>query len=73
MMVEVILLDKKGDIVKLENFRPISFLVQLYKLFTRIGRNIEFYQSSEQTGFIVGFDFCDHLQTIRQMIKKSIE
>ncbi|XP_030751605.1 uncharacterized protein LOC115879096 [Sitophilus oryzae] len=42
----IILLDKKGDIADLENYRPISLLNHLYKL-----AKLDFYQPKEQAGF----------------------
>lgn len=73
-----ILLHKKGDITELENYRPISLLNHLYKLFTKIITNrlenkLDFYQPLEQAGFRTGFGTNDHLQAVRALIEKSIE
>lgn len=75
---EIILLHKKGDITKLENYRPISLLQQIYKLFTkvitkRITTKLDFYQPVEQAGFRSGFSTNDHLQVIRSLIEKHTE
>ena len=74
----VILLHKKGDIVELENYRPISLLSHLYKLFTkiitaRLEKKLDFYQPPEQAGFRAKFGTNDHLQSIKTVIEKSIE
>lgn len=74
----VILIHKKGDTAELENYRPISLLSHLYKLFTRIittrlENKLDFYQPIEQAGFRRGFGTNDHLQSIKTLIEKSME
>lgn len=74
----VILLHKKGDMAELDNYRPISLLSHLYKLFTRIitsrlENKLDFYQPVEQAGFRAGFGTNDHLQSIKTIIEKSVE
>lgn len=74
----ITLLHKKGDITKLENYRPISLLSTLYKLFMKIitKRNtnkFDFYQPVEQAAFRSGFSTNDHLQVMRTLIEKCRE
>ena len=69
---------KKGDITKLENYRPKSLLSQLYKLFMkvitkRIDNKLDFYQPIEQAGFRSGFSTNDHLQVMSSLIEKCNE
>ena len=69
---------KKGDPTDLENYRPISLLNHLYKLFTRIitdrlETKLDFYQPKEQAGFRKNFGTNDHLHCIKGIIEKSIE
>ena len=71
----ITLLHKKGDITKLENYRPISLLSTLYKLFMKIiakrnTRKLDFYQPVEQAGFRSGYSTNDHLQVVRTLIEK---
>ena len=52
----ITLLHKTGDITKLENYRPISLLSTLYKIFMKIiakrnTKKLDFYQPVEQAGF----------------------
>lgn len=75
---EIVLIHKKGDNTNLENYRPISLLSHLYKLFTRIITNritakLDSYQPVEQAGFRKGYSTVDHLQTIRTIIEKASE
>ena len=75
---EVIILFKKGDISNIENYRPISLLSQMYKLFTRIIANrltnkLDSYQPVEQAGFRKGYSTVEHLQTLRLLIEKATE
>ena len=74
----IILLHKKGDITNLENYRPISLLSALYKLFMkiiakRLTKKLDFYQPVEQAGFRSGFSTNDRLQVITSLIKKCNE
>jgi len=74
----ITLLHKKGDITKLENYRPISLLSTLYKLFMKIiakrnANKLDFYQPVEQAGFRPGFSTNDHIQVMRTLIEKCNE
>ncbi|XP_073960723.1 uncharacterized protein [Choristoneura fumiferana] len=74
----IILLHKKGDIRKLDNYRPISLLSHMYKLFTRVimnrlSKKLDDNQPREQAGFRSGFGTNDHLQTLKTVIEKCHE
>ena len=61
----IILLHKKGDQKNISNYRPISLLNNIYKLFTkiitnRITRTLDENQPTEQAGFRRGFSTIDH-------------
>lgn len=75
---EVILLHKKGDQSDLKNYRPISLLPSIYKVFTkilarRIAGQLDAAQPKEQGGFRKGFSTLDHIQTIQQIIERHNE
>ena len=74
----VVLLHKKGDIKDLKNYRPISLLPVLYKLFTkiitnRINETLDREQPREQAGFRSGYSTHDHIHTLNQLIEKQSE
>lgn len=78
MEAEVVLIHKKEDIKGLKNYRPISLLSQIHKLFTRVITNrltlrIEYQQSQEQAGFRPGFSTMDHLHTVNNLIERCHE
>lgn len=74
----IILLYKKGDPNDINNYRPISLLSSIYKLFSsiiekRIRKTIENHQPVEQAGFRRGFSTVDHIHSIEMIIDKYIE
>ena len=75
---KVIILHKKGDRRDIKNYRPISLLPHMYKLFTRVLQKrmekiLDANQPREQAGFRKGFATTDHLHSINQVIEKSNE
>nr|ADI61810.1 endonuclease-reverse transcriptase [Bombyx mori] len=74
----VVLFFKKGDKTLLKNYRPISLLSHVYKLFSRVITNrlaqrLDDFQPPEQAGFRRGFGTVDHIHTVRQIIQKTEE
>lgn len=62
----------------LKNYRPISLLSHVYKLFSRVitnrlARRFDEFQPPEQAGFRSGYGTIDHIHTIRQIVQKSQE
>ena len=75
---KIILLYKKGDKADVKNYRPISLLSHLYKIFTKVIQNrikdiLDTNQPREQAGFRAGFSTTDHVQAINQLIEKANE
>ena len=75
---DIILLYKKGNPLDIKNYRPISLMSNIYKLFAsiilaRIRDNIDSKQPIEQAGFRSGFSTTDHIQTLDQVIEKYRE
>lgn len=74
----VTLLYKKGDPKNIGNYRPISLLQGLYKVFTgmllkRLRIILDFNQPIEQAGFRPKFSTMDHIFTISQIIERYNE
>lgn len=74
----IILLHKKGTKDDMNNYRPISLMSNLYKLFSkvltrRLTKVLDENQPTEQAGFRSGFSTTDHLQAINQIIEKTVE
>ena len=62
----IILLHKKGDVKDINNYRPISLLSHMSKLFTKVIKNrtekqLDTNQAREQAGFRSGYSTTDHL------------
>ena len=73
-----ILIHKKGDRTDLKNYRPISLLSHLYKLFTKILTNrlknkLEKTEGREQASFEKGYSTIDHIHTLNQILEKTKE
>ena len=74
----VALFFKKGDKTLLKNYRPITLLSHVYKLFSRVitnrlARRFDDFQPPEQAGFRKGYSTIDHIHTLRQVIQKTEE
>lgn len=72
------LLFKKGDAKSISNYRPISLMPCLYKVFSatllrRLTKIIDENQPVEQAGFIRGFSTMDHIHTLKIIIDKYNE
>lgn len=69
---------QKGSRSDLNNYRPISLMSNIYKLFSkiitrRLTKHLEEEQPPEQAGFRTGFSTTDHLQALNQIIEKTKE
>lgn len=74
----IILLHKKGDKDNIGNYRPISLISNVYKVFAkvileRITRVLDENQPIEQAGFRKNFSTIDHIHTIKQVLEKYNE
>lgn len=74
----IILIYKKGDPNDIGNYRPISLLPCIYKLFSsilnkKINSTLEGKQPIEQAGFRKGFSTIDHIHTLELVIEKYRE
>ena len=74
----ITLIHKKGTRTDINNYRPISIMSNVYKIFSmiinrRISGRLDEEQPPEQAGFRQGFSTTDHLQTINQILEKVQE
>ncbi|KAI8422947.1 hypothetical protein MSG28_014050 [Choristoneura fumiferana] len=74
----IILLHKKGDKDNIGNYRPISLISNVYKIFAkvileRITKVLDENQPIEQAGFRKDFSTIDHIHTIKQVLEKYNE
>lgn len=74
----MIILHKKGNKKDFKNYRLISLLSNIYKLFTkiitsRLERVLDDNQPREQAGFRKNFSTVDHIHTLCQLKEKCQE
>lgn len=78
MNTHTILIHKKGKICDLNNYRPITLVNHLYKLFMRLllkknERKLDENLSHNQAGFRKNYSTTDHMFVIQQLIEKHNE
>ena len=76
--VLIVLIQKKGNTSDIKNYRPISLLPIMSKVFSnillqRMIRTLDFQQPREQAGFRAGCSKIDHLQVVNQLQEKANE
>ena len=74
----VVLIHKKRNTADIKNYRPISLLPIMYKVFSnillqRMIRTLDFHQPREQAEFRAGYATIDHLQIVNQLQEKANE
>ena len=74
----VVLIHKKENTSAIKNYRPISLLLIMYKVFSnvllqRMIRTLDFHQPREQAGFRAGYSTIDHLQVVNHLQEKANE
>ena len=72
----VIFFFKKGDRTYIKNYRPICFLSNMYKLFTkvittRLEKKLEENQPSKQAGFRSKYSTTDNMHAINQLTRSA--
>lgn len=74
----IVLLHKKGDKGDIGNYRPISLMSNIYKIFSkillfRLTNILDENQPKEQAGFRSNFSTTDHIHVLRQILQKYKE
>ena len=74
----VVLIHKKSDTTDIKNYRPISLLPVICKVFShillqRMLQALEQHQPQEQAGFRPGFSTTDHIHVVSQLQEKVKE
>lgn len=74
----ITLIYKKGDKSDIGNYRPISIMSNIYKVFSkillsRISKILDENQPKEQAGFRSKFSTIDHIYTVKQILEKFKE
>lgn len=74
----IILIHKKGDKNEVNNYRPISLMSNIYKIFAkiilwRLTGILDENQPIEQAGFRSGYSTLDHILAVRQIFEKTKE
>ncbi|XP_023931700.1 uncharacterized protein LOC106162426 [Lingula anatina] len=74
----MIIMFKKGNRKDIKNYRPICFLSNLYKIYTkilteRLTRQLDEAQPKEQAGFRGQYTTTDHMHTVNQLKEKCLE
>lgn len=72
------LLHKKGEREDISNYRPISLLSVLYKVFIRIladrfKRSLDEAQPREQAGFRAGYSTMDYIFVLQEIVERTNE
>ena len=77
-IAEIMCIFKEGDKTNLKNYRPISFISNVAKIFTammkeRISNTLDSWQLVKQADFRKNYSIVDHIFTLNQIMEKPIE